>query len=230
MREVKLLLVESPKAGDNSFVTAIDRAGYQVRVAHSVKEAETWLKAEAPDLLIYDAAWMRSTGLRTCRRWRATWPDMPIIHLRRKEQKMEESAEIDIYLQHPFTHRKLINRIRQLLPAIAEEDDVVRAGDIILFRRKGAVSVRGQSEVMLTPKLVRLLDQFMRHPNQVISRRQLMHDVWETDYVGDTRTLHVHIRWLRQIVEEDSADPQHLRTVRGQGYIFYLPPGATVDD
>lgn len=228
MREVKLLLVESPKAGDNSFVAALERAGYQVKVAHTVKEAETWLAAETPDLLIYDAVWMRSTGLRTCRRWRTEWPGVPIIHCRGKEQKMEESAEIEVYLRHPFTHRKLINRVRQLLPANAEEDDVVRAGDIVLFRRKGAVSVRGQSEIMLTPKLVRLLDQFMRHPNEVISRRRLMHDVWETDYVGDTRTLHVHIRWLRLIIEEDSADPQRLRTVRGQGYIFNLPgdPGS----
>ncbi len=220
MREASLLLIESPKAGENSFLPALKKRGYLVTVVHAGNEAVEVAQTAKPELIVYDALGMRSTGLRTCRRLRQLLPATPMIHCRGKEQKIEESAEIDVFLQHPFTPRKLMNRIRQLLPADDEEEDIGRAGDIVLYRGKGAVSVRGQAEIKLTPKLVCLLDHFMRHPNEVVSRRQLMHDVWETDYIGDTRTLHVHIRWLRQVIEEDSAEPQLLRTVRGQGYIF----------
>jgi DNA-binding response OmpR family regulator len=74
----------------------------------------------------------------------------------------------------------------------------------------------------LTPKQAQLLEEFVRYPNQVVSRRQLMQNVWRTDYIGDTRTLDVHIRWVREIIEEDPAQPKLLRTVRGKGYIFTM--------
>ena len=78
----------------------------------------------------------------------------------------------------------------------------------------------GQGEQRLTPKLAALLEEFLRHAGVLVTRRQFMHDVWHTDYIGDTRTLDVHIRWVRELIEEDPSDPRLLKTVRGQGFVL----------
>ena len=137
---------------------------------------------------------------------------------------MDRSTEADVYLQLPFTPRKLLNRVRALLPVDQVKEEIVRYGSISLYRTKRSVEVNGQGESLLTPKLADLLEEFIRHPNEVVTRRQLMIDVWKTDYIGDTRTLDVHIRWMRELIEEDPAKPTLLKTVRGKGYIFCVPP------
>ena len=76
----------------------------------------------------------------------------------------------------------------------------------------------------MTPKLAHLLEEFLRHPNQILGRHTLMENVWKTSYFGDTRTLDVHIRWIREIIEVDPAKPLLLRTIRGVGYIFAVSP------
>ena len=91
------------------------------------------------------------------------------------------------------------------------------------YLTKKSVDIEGKGERRLTPKLAHLLAQFMRHPHQVLTRRELMRRVWHTDYIGDTRTLDVHIRWVREIIEEKPAKPQFLKTVRGKGYILAIP-------
>jgi two-component system phosphate regulon response regulator PhoB len=149
--------------------------------------------------------------------------DTPIIHSRAAGQPKDQSAGADVYLEHPYTARKLLNRVRALLPADDVNGEVIYCGDLILYLSKPSVEVSGQNERRLTPKLARLLEEFVRHPGQVVSRRQLMHNVWKTDYVGDTRTLDVHIRWTREIIEKDPAKPILLKTVRGKGYIFCVP-------
>jgi two-component system phosphate regulon response regulator PhoB len=119
--------------------------------------------------------------------------------------------------------------VRALLPADEVNGEVVYCGNITLYLSKPSVVVAGQSERRLTPKLSRLLEEFIRQPGEIISRRQLMQNVWKTDYIGDTRTLDVHIRWMREIIETDPAEPKLLKTVRGKGYIFYpLPPGKKI--
>jgi two-component system phosphate regulon response regulator PhoB len=134
-------------------------------------------------------------------------------------------AGADSYLVKPFTSRKVLNRVRMLLPTQQGDGEVVRAGQITLYRAKPSVDVGGDGEVRLTPKQANLLELFLRHPNRVLSRRKLMQEVWQTDYVGDTRTLDVHIRWVREAIEADPGNPQCITTVRGVGYIFRLPPG-----
>ena len=138
----------------------------------------------------------------------------------------DPAAEADVYLEHPYTARKLLNRVRALLPADDINGEVVRCGPITLYLSKPSVEVPGKSECRLTPKLANLLEEFVRHPNEIISRRQLMQNVWNTDYIGDTRTLDVHIRWMREIIEVDPAKPELLKTVRGKGYVFCIPPHA----
>jgi DNA-binding response OmpR family regulator len=225
MQEAIILLVEAKRAGSNSMASALTKAGYELKVAHTGTAAYQLAKDCPPDLVIFDASSMRSSGSRSCRRLRRELGvDTPIIHSRAAGQLEDQTTEADIFLEHPYTARKLINRVKALLPADDVNGEVVRCGDIILHLSKPSVEVAGRSEHRLTPKLARLLEEFTRHPNEIVSRRQLMQNVWHTDYIGDTRTLDVHIRWMREIIEDDPAKPKLLRTVRGKGYIFCVLP------
>lgn len=214
-----ILLVEAKNAGSSSMLGALQSAEFQVAVAHTGKEALQWVQNYSPTVIVFDTTAMRSNGARTCRRLRKVVSTTPLIHCR--AQGLDEpNAEADYYLEHPFTPRKLLNRINTSLPPDIMHEEVVRCGKLIFYRFKRFVEVEGVGSQQLTPKLTDLLEIFLRHPLQVISRRQLMIDVWQTDYVGDTRTLDVHVRWIREYIEPDPANPQHLVTVRGEGYTF----------
>ncbi len=222
MKTATILLVEGQRAAQDSFDPALRKVGYTVFVATTGVAAFAWLKSHVPDLVVFDASSMRSSGSRTCRRIRTHIGDIPIIHCRNKGKPVDETAEADVYLMQPFTSRKLLNRVRDLLPADESKEEVVRCGSIVLYLNKRAIDVDGRGERRVTPKVVQLLAEFARFPNQVISRRQLMKDVWQTDFLGDTRTLDVHIRWVREYIEVDPSKPKILRTVRGKGYILAL--------
>ena len=219
-----ILLVEGASIGTESLQAALRREGYQVHVAHSADDASVILDKGSPDLVIFHAASMSGKGVRGCGHLRKLVKDVPIIHTRREGRVKDERALADVYLVKPFTSRKVLNRVRTLLPADQFSQEIVRAGDLTLFCSKPSVEVPALGESRLTPKLAQLLGEFLRHPNRVIDRRQLMRNVWETDYVGDTRTLDVHIRWLREAIEESPSRPCRIVTVRGVGYILRLPP------
>lgn len=225
MQEAMILLVESKNAS-NSLRLALEKMPYPVEVLTNVEKALLWIKASPTPivLLVFDASGMRSNGARNCRRLRRSLGlQVPVIHCRAQGLPVEELAEATVYLEQPFTPRKLLNRVKALLPANSEEEEVVRCAHMTLYRSKHSIEVEGQGERPLTPKLIQLIEEFFRNPNKTITRRQLMQNVWKTDYVGDTRTLDVHIRWIREIIEKDASDPQLLRTMRSQGYMF-IPP------
>ena len=223
IQEVTVLLLEGRSAGSKSLAPALGAEGLTVQLEHTGSSAVDWLEDNTADLVIYEASSMRSIGVRTCRRIRTVLPDTPIIHCRSRNQSSTRNIEADIYLVQPFTSRKLLNRIKRLLPADDLKEEIVRAGNLTYYVSKRSVDVAGQGESRLTPKLACLLEQFLNHPNEVVSRLQLMENVWKTDYIGDTRTLDVHVRWMREIIEEDPAAPVLLKTVRGMGYIFAIP-------
>lgn len=220
MRAATILVVEGSSAGANSMAPAIDKAGLNVVTVNSGSAAMKWIDKQEPALIVLDASTMRSNGVRTCRRLRKALANTPIIHCRGEGQAEDRSAEADLYLARPFTARKVLNRIWILLPANDLDEEIVRMGSLTFFCAKRSVDIKGQGERRLTPKLAGLLEEFMLHPNQVLSRQSLMEKVWKTNYFGDTRTLDVHIRWLREAIENDPASPELLRTVRGVGYIF----------
>jgi DNA-binding response OmpR family regulator len=223
MREATVLLIEGKRAGNDTLSSALSKEGLQVCVFNTGSEAYAWAEQHEPDIVAFDASSMRSSGVRSCRRIRALLPDTPIIHCRNEGELEDRSAEADIYLERPFTARKVLNRIRALLPTDDWKQEIARAGDITFYPAKRSVDVNGQGEQRLTPKLASLLDVFLRNPNEILAREKLMHDVWDTDFMGDTRTLDVHIRWVREVIEEDPAKPVLLKTVRGKGYIFSVP-------
>jgi DNA-binding response OmpR family regulator len=195
-----------------------------VRTISTGARALEWLEENHADLVIYDASSMRTIGVRTCRRIRRAFPELPIIHCRSPKQSPVVNGVADIYLVQPFTARKLLNRIKRLLLPVDDlKEEKVRVGDLTFYLSKRSVEMTGRTESRLTPMLAALLKQFLSHPNEVISRLQLMEEVWQTKYVGDTRTLDVHVRWLREIIEEDPAKPILIKTVRGLGYLFAIP-------
>ncbi|MCA9960583.1 MAG: response regulator transcription factor [Chloroflexota bacterium] len=223
MQNAVILLVEGEGAGTNSPTSALKKAGYNFEVVHTGTAAFAWIESHGhPNLVIFDSSTMRSKGSRTCRRLRRMLGDTPIIHSRAAATVEDPSIGADVYLEHPYTPRKLLNRVRALLPADITKEEIIYFGSIILYRSKSSVELLGRGEQRMTPKLLQLLEEFLRHPEEIISRRQLMQNVWKTDYIGDTRTLDVHIRWVRECIEEDPAKPKLLQTVRGKGYIFRL--------
>lgn len=220
MERAHILIIEGQRAGENSLAPSVRKVGFRVTVSHTAKQALELCVQESPDLIIFDAVSMRSNGLRTCHRLRRKSEDVPIIHCRAAGEPEPSVWLADVRLVQPFSGRKLLNRVRALLPADPEREEIVRLGDLIYYRNKRSVYLARYGERRLTPKLADLLEQFLRHPDVVLNRRHLMEVVWNTSYVGDTRTLDVHIRWLRELIENDPASPRLVRTVRGVGYVF----------
>lgn len=226
MQKAVILLVEGKRAGQNTAAPALEKAGFTLKLCHTGNSAVKALTNFTPHLIIFNAATMRTSGARTCRRLKRGEQTLPLIHIRAEGEPEALDAEADIYLEYPFTPRKLLNRVKDLLPVDHASEETVRYGHISLYLSKKSVEVEGKGESRLTPKLVHLLEQFLRNPCQVLTRRELMQSVWKTDYIGDTRTLDVHIRWVREYIEEDPARPLFLKTVRGQGYVLAIPPNA----
>lgn len=223
MREAIVLFIEGRRAHNESIKATLTRKGFELQVQNTGAEALQWAREYQPDLVIVDASSMRTSGIRISQRLRKLLGEIPIIHCRSQDRNEDRNAQADIYLAQPFTARKLLNRIKTLIPADDLKEEIVRAGPITFFLTKRSVDVSGKGERRLTPKLASLLEEFLRYPNDVLERERLMRKVWKTSYFGDTRTLDVHIRWVRELIEEDPASPRLVTTVRGVGYIFKVP-------
>lgn len=173
-----------------------------------------------PDVLVLNAASMRTTGTRLCKRAREKLDGTPIILISPEGSEPDPNCGASQTLVQPFTARKLINRVDRLLPG--DEREILKVGPIKLDRAKNRVySSAGQSR--LTPKLAKLLEIFLNNPGRLMMRKTLIRKVWHTDYTGDTRTLDVHMSWLRQAIEEDPSKPELLKTIRGMGYRMDIP-------
>lgn len=219
MRAIRLLLIENTRANEVSFADALKRK-YQVQIAHTGKQALVLAHRLRPDIIVLDAASLRTTGDRICARLRDNLGEqLPIVHIRPTMVANESLA--DVVLCPPFTARKLVNRIERFVAAVPPEGQLIEAGAFSLNLEKQTLTTPW-TEKKLTPKLSALMEFFMHNPNQTLGRREIMQKVWETDYMGDTRTLDVHIRWIREIVEPNPRKPRYIRTVRGIGYCFSM--------
>ena len=214
----QILWIESRRVKVPAFVPALRKRGYDVHVVHSGKAAREWLNTLAPDLIVLYAASFGTSGCRTAKAIRQTTAKTPILLIASPEAPPKTTAPVDYTLVLPFTNRKLLNRVRRLLPS--NDRQWLRKGKIALDEQRRVVRAQGR-ETRLTPRLARLLKYLMEHEQQVVPYNKLFTEVWDTTYLGDTRTLQVHISWLRKAVEADPKRPQFIETLRGVGYRFH---------
>ena len=212
--DATVLIIEGKHADCPSFTIPLQKKGFDLRVAKSGSQALAQLKEADPDILVVNAASMRSSGIRICKKLQEQDATIPIILIIAPDKKVSDDAAT-LVLRHPFTILKLTNRIKPLLPS--DGNNILQAGAIRLDLDRKRVRCLGQN-TRLTPRLVALLQALMEHPGEVVEREELFKKVWETDYTGDTRTLDVHISWLRKAIEPDATKPKFLRTIRGVGY------------
>ena len=198
-------------------MTGLTRKGYQVESAANGSEALSRLEPFGPDLIIVNAASMRTSGKRICQSIRAHSHNAHIVLISdgQNTDSLEKEDLVDAVLALPFTLQKLINRIRPLLPA--DQKDLLQVGILQLDPTQRWVRI-GNRQTSLTPRMVSLLRILMEHKGQVIEREYLFRTVWDTAYTGDTRTLDVHVSWLRRAIEEDPRSPVYIKTIRGVGY------------
>ncbi|NIV30229.1 MAG: hypothetical protein GWN58_12255 [Anaerolineae bacterium] len=214
-----ILLVEGRKPAAEYLAPVLNDHGCSVVTARTRRDALAKVREIRPAVVVLDDPSLRFSCRRFCTTLRDLDLETSVLMLLQKGEKIDRSVGARAYLRHPVSAKKLINRITRLLPA--PEDEVLRVGDVALNLEQRCV-VRGNRETHLTPKQARLLEVLMRHPGEILSRGFLMKQVWDTDYLGDTRTLDVHVHWVRKAIEADPRSPVCLRTIRGVGYRFEL--------
>jgi DNA-binding response OmpR family regulator len=212
----RLIVIEGKRAERASFVGGLAKKGFQVTSVPSGNTGLSQLEREAYDLIVVDADSMRTSGKRICQSLRDKFAETPLILIVGDAVDAKNGFEADVILVLPFTLQKLLNRIKVLLP-VKPSNDIIKAGPIELDITHKFIHLFDK-HVSLTPRLVRLLQALMAHPGEVFDREDLFRLVWETDYTADTRTLDVHISWLRQVLEQDPRHPDYIKTVRGVGY------------
>jgi DNA-binding response OmpR family regulator len=192
----------------------LQKKGFDVVLFQNGSDAVAKLKQANPSIVVINAASLRSTGIRICLSVRKKDAKIPIILILEKDKPVDKELA-DAVLALPFTVQKLVNRVKALLPG--DGNNVVSAGPIRLDIENRRVKSLGKS-TKLTPRLITLLQLLMDKHGEVVEREALFKKVWETNYTGDTRTLDVHISWLRQAIELDPDNPKFLKTIRGVGY------------
>jgi len=220
---IKILLVQGG-LGDSAG-PLLERHGYRVVWVQTAKQALERVTSERPALVVIDAPSLVANAEKLCQEVKRI-KDIPVLMLGDQEARDNGKPErlytgcADEFLPRPLRARRLLLRVAKLLPeGLATE---LCCGDLV-FRPADRILRKRDKEIYLNPKLSRLLQLFMQHPGEVLTRRMLMQQVWDTDYIGDTRTLDVHIRWLRMAIEDNPTMPVYLQTVRGQGYCFHNP-------
>ncbi len=216
-----ILLIESSRLSAPSFAPSLEKKGYRVHIQNGVGEALKCHGSGGLDLVILDAASMQTSGLRMCKKLASSLNGIPIILVTPEGTGAKPLSGSNLVLEHPFTPRKLLNRVDRFIPG-KDESEVVQAGKISLLVNRRIVRCM-ERESRLTPKQAELLELFLRNPGRVMTREKLINFIWNTEYVGDTRTLDVHMSWLRKAIEPDPSKPQFLITIRGVGYRLEMP-------
>jgi two-component system response regulator RegX3 len=225
----RILVVEDETALADSIAYHLSREGYEVLTAENGEKALELFRGESPSIVVLDLMLPKLSGLDVCRAMRAE-SQVPIVILTAKDSEADKVAGLELgaddYVTKPFSVRELVSRLRAHLrraemsaPSARPADRRLAGGPVELDPDRHEVVVRGESAAM-TPKEFELLELFLTRKGRLLTRQFLIDEVWGPDYVGDTKTLDVHVKRLRQKIEEDRHRPRHLLTVRGLGYKF----------
>ncbi len=213
--DANVIWIEGARTANPSFVPALRKKGLHIEVVPSGSAALALIDIINPHFIIINAASFRSSGIRVCRTLRMSAESLPIIVIENPDHPFTDKTIPNVILSLPFTSRKLVNRIKLFVPA--EGKNVLKAGPIQLDMERKHVICEDR-EAQLNPRLTSLLQTLMEHVGDVVLREELFRHVWRTEYTGDTRTLDVHISWLRRAIEENPRQPNYLKTIRGVGY------------
>ncbi|MFN8531762.1 MAG: response regulator transcription factor [Anaerolineae bacterium] len=218
---IRVILIERPQKA--SFAEVLNKR-YSVLSVASGKQAiaAARLETPVPAAIILDAISMKTSGERIARQLKAEIDTIPLIHLHTGMEGISSPA--DTVIAAPVTSRKLMMAVSRLAGSSkpTPSDSLLTCGPYAMNLTRRTLLVNGQ-ETPLSPKLALLVEYFLRHPGETLDRKQLMEQVWQTDYLGDTRTLDVHIRWFRRAIETNPNKPSVLITVRKVGYRLEIP-------
>lgn len=209
----------------------LEASGFKVFDAPDGQKAIELAQTANPDLILLDLMLPGIDGLEVCRilRQQKTTREIPIIMLTAKSEEIDKVLGLEIgaddYITKPFSPRELTARVKAVLRRSSgpeKNENNIKIGNLVVDIEKHEVLVDGEKQEF-TPKEFDLLRLLASNPGKVFSREYLLENIWGYDYLGDTRTVDVHIRHLRQKVEKDSERPVYIETVRGIGYKFNKP-------
>jgi two-component system, OmpR family, phosphate regulon response regulator PhoB len=230
----RVLVVEDEESIRELIVLGLEEEGFNVVAVGDGQTALTKCQAQALqpqdfpfDLIVLDLMIPQVSGLDLCRFLRYQGNHVPILIVSAKTTETDRVLGLEVgaddYISKPFSMREFVARCRALLRRhrlnIPVEPTIVQFQEITLYPDEYRVMVRGEV-VNLSPREFRLLELFMQNPRRVWGREQLLDRVWGIDFIGDRKTVDVHIRWLREKLELDPSQPQYITTVRGFGYRF----------
>jgi two-component system response regulator RegX3 len=222
----RVLVVEDEESFSDALSYMLRREGYEVEVAETGPDALHVFDRNGADLVLLDLMLPGLSGTEVCRELRNR-SKVPIIMVTARDTEVDKVVGLELgaddYVTKPFSSRELVARVRAVLRRGSEPDDLItstiEAGPVRMDVERHVVSVDGQ-HVSLPLKEFDLLELLLRNAGRVLTRGQLIDRVWGSDYVGDTKTLDVHVKRLRAKIEPDPGNPKYLVTVRGLGYKF----------
>lgn len=232
-----VLVVEDEDSFVDALTVGLGREGFRVHVARDGVEALDLFELVNPDLVLLDVMLPKISGIDVCRELRSR-SKVPIIMVTAKGSEIDTVVGLEVgaddYVAKPYRIRELVARMRAVLrrtpavvdPGITGTDDVLEVGDVRLDPARHEVVIRG-ADVNLPLKEFELLALLLDNAGRVVSRDVLIDRVWGHDYVGDTKTLDVHVKRLRSKVEQDPSNPTRIVTIRGLGYKYEVPRPTT---
>ncbi len=232
-----VLVVEDEENFIEALTIGLKKEGFRVQVARDGAEALLVFDALRPDLVLLDLMLPKISGVDVCRELRSR-SKVPIIMVTAKGSEVDTVVGLEVgaddYVTKPYRLRELVARMRAVLRRTAERlpdrvpgtgEEVLASGDLVLDPDRHEVSLRGEA-LDLPLKEYEVLQLLLERAGRVVTRDRLIDEVWGHDYVGDTKTLDVHIKRLRSRIEADPSAPERILTVRGVGYKIVVPDGA----
>jgi two-component system, OmpR family, response regulator RegX3 len=221
----RVLVVEDEESYRETLSYMLSREGFEVIEAHDGATGIAEFDRRGADIVLLDLMMPGLPGTEVCRQLRLRG-SVPVIMLTARDSEVDKVIGLELgaddYVTKPFSHRELVARIRAVLRRSQEAElmpDVLETGRVRMDVERHEVSVNGE-RIKLALKEFELLEVLLRNAGRVMPRGQLIDRIWGADYIGDTKTLDVHIKRLRTKIESDPANPQYLITVRGLGYKF----------
>lgn len=221
----KIFIVDDEKSIVTLLTYNMEKAGYETDVAYDGNEAITMAMTNQYDLIILDVMLPGVDGLEVCKTLRQNKVETPILILTAREDEFDKVLGLELgaddYITKPFSPREIVARVKAILrrarQPVLEKHTTIEIGELTIYPDKYEATLKGQS-LSFTRKEFELLAYLTKHKGMVLSRDQLLNEIWDYDFAGDTRIVDVHISRLRDKIEENSKNPLYIKTVHGLGY------------